>query len=102
MWNYPSKRDLEKVPDLYSTENVKLEDKVIYQHFFIFNSDWYIAEISHEDYNLMFGYCILNGDKEMAEWGYVSLKELSSINIKGFEVDRDLYWQPKSFKNLNI
>jgi len=31
----------------------------------------------------------------MAEWGYISLKELANINIGGIEIDRDLYLRPR-------
>ncbi len=102
MWNPISKNELKNIPDLYSTENVKLSDKLIYLHFFIGSSDWFISEVSHEDYDLMFGYCILNGDLEMAEWGYVSLSELDSISIRGIEVDRDLYWDVRKFSAIKL
>ncbi|MBP7653288.1 DUF2958 domain-containing protein [Candidatus Dependentiae bacterium] len=102
MWNKPSINELKNVPDLYSTENVSCKDKLIYLHFFIGNCDWYIAEIDHSDFDLMFGYCILNGDLEMAEWGYVSLSELSEISVRGIEVDRDLYWDVKPFSSIKL
>ena len=39
---------------------------------------------------------ILNGDLEMAEWGYLSFEELKAIKIPpGFEIDCDQYWQIK-------
>jgi hypothetical protein len=92
MWNEPRKEQLKKIPRLYETEEIPLEDKLIYLHFFIGGSDWYIAEYDGKD--LFFGYAILNGDTEMAEWGYVSFKELRSLRIPpGFEVDCDQYWE---------
>jgi len=102
MWNKPNQSVLKAVPDLYTTENVSCKDKLIHLHFFIGGSDWYIAEISHDDFDLMFGYCILNNDLEMAEWGYVSLSELDSISVRGIEVDRDLHWSPVAFRQLRI
>ena len=53
MWNEPSKQKLSKLPLLYSTEHVPLEDKLIHLHFFIGGCDWFIAEID-EDLDLMF------------------------------------------------
>ena len=35
---------LNKIPRLYATEDVPAKDKVIHIHFFLGNSDWYIAE----------------------------------------------------------
>jgi len=102
MWNKPTITELKNVPDLYSTEDVSCKDKLIYLHFFIGASDWYIAEVSHEDFDLMFGYCILNGDMEMAEWGYISLSELAAINVRGIEVDRDLYWDITKFSSIKL
>jgi hypothetical protein len=92
MWNKPSKDDLAKLPNLYETDRVPLKDKIIYMHFFIGGCDWYIAEFDGED--LLFGFAILNDDLQNAEWGYISLAELDAININGFEIDRDVHWQP--------
>ena len=55
---------------------------------------WYAAEFDGQD--LFFGYVILNGDRDMAEWGYFSLNELKQLKDRlGMEVDRDLHWQPR-------
>jgi hypothetical protein len=65
---------------------------------FIGGCDWYIAEYDGED--LFCGYAILNGDTEMAEWGYISFDELKKLQVFGFEVDRDLHWTPKKAKEI--
>lgn len=88
MWNEPTKERLAKIPKLYETEKIKAEDKEIHLHFFIGGCDWYICETDGED--IMFGFCILNNDYEMAEWGYISFAELKGINIKGIEIDCEL------------
>ena len=85
MWNTPSQKRLDKIPGLYETENNPIEDKLIHLHFYIFDCDWYIAEYDGKD--LFFGYAILNGDMQCAEWGYISFNELKSININSAEVD---------------
>ena len=93
MINSPSNAQLTSIPTLYSTEGVQTKNKVIQAHFFLGGCDWFIAEIKED---LMFGFCILNSDYEMAEWGYVSLEELKSIRVDGWlEVDFDCYWNPK-------
>ena len=43
----------------------------------------------------MFGFAILNDDYQNAEWGNIDYNELKDLNIKGFQVDRDLHWKPK-------
>lgn len=88
MWNLPTKERLNRIPKLYETEHVPLKDKMIHLHFFIGGCDWYIAEYDGED--LMWGYAILNQDYQMAEWGYLCLKELRDINISGMEIDCEL------------
>lgn len=95
MWNEPTKERLNRVPRLYETENVPLKEKLVHIHFFIGGCDWYICET---DGDTMFGFCILNNDYEMAEWGYVTLSELRSINIDGWlEIDCELedFWKVK-------
>lgn len=93
MWNVPTKERLAKIPRLNETEGTPLKDKLIYLHFFIFGSDWYIAEYDGAD--LFFGYAILNGDTDCAEWGFISFTELQAISINGIEIDCELeeFWQ---------
>ena len=64
MWNELTEKELSKIPKLYETEDTTLGEKVIYEHFFIGNSDWYIAEYDGDD--LFFGYAILGGDRLLA------------------------------------
>jgi len=86
MWNEPTKARLSKIPKLYETEHVHLKEKLIYLHFFLGGSDWFICEYDGDD--LFWGFAILNNDLEMAEWGYVSFSELKSIKVNGWlEVD---------------
>ena len=94
MWNEPTKEQLAKIPRIYETEGVSLKEKLIWVHFFIGGADWYITEYDGED--LFWGYAILNGDLEAAEWGYISFEELKSIKIPpGFEIDCETCWQVK-------
>ena len=90
MWTTPTEDQLSNIPRLYETENVPAEEKLIYLHFFISGCDWFIAEYDGDD--LFFGFAILNGDYEMAEWGYISFAELKSINIHGIEIDCEIDW----------
>ena len=94
MWNEPTKEQRDKIPRLYETEKVPLKEKLIWLHFFIGGCDWYVTEYDGED--LFWGYAILNGDLEMAEWGYISFEELKRIKIPpGFEIDCEKDWQVK-------
>jgi len=75
----------EKIPRLYETEDVPLEDKVIHQRYQLkpVRFYWLVAELDQER-DLAFGYANLNDD-QMAEWGYISIKELLE---NGAELDR--------------
>ena len=94
MWNEPTREELEKIPSFYSTEGVPLKEKLIVMHFFIGGCDWYVTEYSSEE-KCFFGFAILNGDLDNAEWGYFSLDELCSLKVKFLEVDKDCHWTPK-------
>lgn len=86
MWNIPSKERLEKIPKLYETESIPLEDKMMHLHFFIGGCDWYIAE--YDGVDLLWGFAILNNDLQNAEWGYIPFSELKEIKLKGWlEID---------------
>ena len=110
MFNPPTDTELAKVPRLYETENVPTKDKIIWMHFFIGNSDWFIAEFDGKD--TFFGFACLNGWTDLAEWGYISYKELKELKVEApvsingqralipLEVDRDLYWITKKASDV--
>jgi hypothetical protein len=91
MWNTPTNEELNKIPKLYETEKIKPADKLVYFHFFIGGSDWYITEYDPKE-QLFFGFAILNNDNQNAEWGYISFRELKQLKVSFVEVDRDLHW----------
>jgi hypothetical protein len=104
-WNTPKDRELAKMPKMYSMENVPLDEKMIYEHFFLSSNDWFMAEYSPED-RIFFGYAILGMDLQNSEWGNVSYDELKAIKIPlkingcpiGYaEVERESGWKPKKF-----
>ena len=75
-------------------------DAVAYLKLFTPSSSWtwYITEGSQQgDDFLMFG--LVDGlEKEL---GYVSLKELESVKgPMGLPIERDLYWKPKTLKEI--
>jgi hypothetical protein len=95
MWNEPTTERLKQMPSLYSTQDIALQQKMVWLHFFIGGSDWYAVEFHHDGGDLFFGFAILNGDYQNAEWGYFSLSEMRPIKVSGFlEIDCELeeYW----------
>ena len=99
MWNPPTEGRLSAIPRLYETEDVELKDTLIYLHFFIGDCDWYIAEYDGED--LFWGYAILNGDMQNAEWGYVSFQDLREIKIGYVEIDCEKLWRIKPASEID-
>jgi hypothetical protein len=90
MWHKPNEEQMRKIPGLYSTDHLELQDKLIYQHFYLLDSDWFVIE---HDGDTFFGFVILNGDLQNAEWGYFTLRKLDQLNVRYFEVEFDEFWQ---------
>ena len=100
MWNEPTPGQLSAIPKLYETETTPLEDKLIYLHFFISGSDWYVAEYDGKD--LFWGFAILGGDYLNAEWGYIPFNELKEIKIQGlFEVETETHWRIRPAREVD-
>lgn len=93
---------IEKMPSTYQTDG-QGDKAIAYLHYFKGGSDWYITEKDKGDVDdpiqgvqqQAFGYAILNGDKQNAESGYISIQELISNGV-----ELDLYWQPKSLGTI--
>ena len=112
MFNEPTDIELAKVPRLYETEDIPAKDKIIWMHFFLGNSDWFIAEFDGDD--TFFGFACLNGWTDCAEWGYISFKELKQLKVEApvsingqkvlipLEVDRDLNWISRKSYNVSL
>lgn len=100
---YPE--NMQELPKLYSTEDIRLEEKVIHHHFYLGDRNhWYLAELDCET-GLMFGFAVLNGDMSHAEWGYQSIVELEGAFFDRYRSDfrvisRDTEWVPKKFKEI--
>jgi len=86
-----TKELIAKLPELYATEDIELEDKLILAKLFTPWSSWtwYVIEYDGED--RCFGF--VKGHE--AEFGYFSIKELSEIEGPyGLKVERDRYFKP--------
>lgn len=76
---------LGKMPKLYEQDG-KGYDAVVYAHYFTGATDFFVTERDGDD---MFGFAILNGDYEMSELGYLSLRELKGIS----SLNLDFHWE---------
>jgi hypothetical protein len=74
-------RQLEKCPKLGATDGMN-EHPAIF-HYFCGSTDIYVCEFDGE--NEMFGFTILNGDLENAEWGHINLSEILDISLMNID-----------------
>ena len=67
----------------------KGDNAIVYLHYFLHASDWYITEKDMEGDGTIqaFGFAHLNGDTQNAELGYISIAELVKVGV-----ELDLYW----------
>jgi hypothetical protein len=96
-------------PALYSQDGLRM-NAIVHEHYFLSGSDWLITEYDPED-DLAFGWACLNGDRQSAELGYVSMAELESVQVPlrvslggdmgeqtltlgNVGVERDEHWPP--------
>ena len=107
-----TKKMVETIPPIYSTDNTKCKDKIVYAHYFspLLNWDWFIFEMNQYDKESyfggsvtteFFGYANLNDDIT-AEIGYFTLNEFEKINRdNGFQlIERDTHFKPTKVKDL--
>jgi len=83
------------MPNLCETENVKCEEKIIYQVYYLASVQflWLIAEYD-PDQKMAFGFANLNDDLN-AEWGDIYIPELlkaGARQVKG--------WVPRRFSEI--
>jgi hypothetical protein len=83
----------DKIPELYETENIPFDEKIIYRRYQLeeLGYYWLIAEL-YKKSNIAFGYANLNND-DFAEWGYISIDELELC-----EAELDEGWKPCKFR----
>lgn len=92
-----------KLPPIYSTEKVELDDKLVVLKLFGIGTagaaDYYIVEADLED-GTLWGFCCPMG-WEMGEWGPVSLHELEALRWGSIPaIERDIHWTPVKFGEI--
>ncbi len=86
-----TKSIIAKIPKLYETESIDIQDKVIRAKLFTpwSNWTWYIIEFDGDD--LCFGF--VKGHE--AEFGYLKLSELENLQGPfGLNVEQDRHFEP--------
>ena len=92
------KERITKTYPLYSQDG-KGKEAVCVAKFFIGNWTWYILEGNIQDDDFIMYGIVINGMDN--EYGYVSLKEMESVNVHGFEIERDRYFEKKPLKDID-
>ena len=88
----------ELIPKMYSDENTKLEDKIVYAKLFTPDSNWtwWILEYDKAE---RICFAMVHGIEK--ELGYVSITELESIKgPMGLKVERDLHFTPTRYGDI--
>lgn len=87
-----------KLPSMYSTEDVSLQNKKLIAKFFCPWNHWTWFAVEYDPKNkIFFGY--VSGDFD--EWGYFSLDELQKLRGSfGLKVERDMYFRETIFSDL--
>ena len=85
-----------KLPKLYEQDG-KGGDAIVYLKMFCPDSDWTFFATEYDGEDMFFG--LVDGHEK--ELGYFSLKELQSVKGPlGLAIERDLYWKPKTLKEI--
>jgi hypothetical protein len=86
-----------KLPKLYSTEEIPLEEKILVCKFFTPDSSWTWYAVEFDGKDLFFG--LVKGFEQ--EWGYFTLSELEDVTgPMGLKIERDRYWEPTKFGEM--
>lgn len=86
---------IESMPTTRQTDG-QGDEAIAHLHYFCGGSDWYITEKDIEGgVYQAFGFAVLNGDTDCAEYGYISILELVS-----HRVELDLYFTPVSMAEI--
>jgi hypothetical protein len=73
---------LRKCPPIGGTDGMKEHPAMF--HYFYGGTDMYFCEYDRE-HGIMFGFAILNGDLQNAEWGYIDLAQILTIPVMNLD-----------------
>jgi len=98
-------RTIRDTPLTYQTDDIETPDKVLHTHYFKGGIDAWIVERdvgddAHgdgegEQWQAFGKITAVGGGWREAEWGYISIKELIECGV-----ELDLYWTPKTVKEM--
>jgi len=92
-----TKEILNKLPKLYSTDGIPLNEKLVVCKFFTPDSVYSYFAVEYDGVDRFFGY-VCGAEKE---WGYFSLRELTETRGKlGLPIERDKFFKPAKVKDI--
>ena len=90
------KEILKQIPNIKETEEEK--DPIAYvKYFHPFSS--YTAFLTEYDPEERLGFGLVVG-LDTPELGYISLKELEEVEVRGLKMERDLYFKPTKLSEI--
>lgn len=70
-------RPPKETPRLYAQDG-KGYGATVWAHYFLGGNDWLVTEYNADE-DVAFGWACLNGDRQNAELGYISMAELAAV-----------------------
>ncbi len=87
------------MPNIYEQDG-KGYNAVVRIHYFVGGTDWYITEMDKIT-GEMYGFTVLNGDYEMAEFGYIDSEFLIDNNLPPLSKPQlDFYWNYQTINEI--
>ena len=85
------------IPKMYSSEDTKLEDKIVYAKLFTPDSNWTWFILEWDGGDTLFA--MVHGHEK--ELGNVSLSELESVRgPMGLKIERDMHFTPTKYSEI--
>jgi hypothetical protein len=77
-------------------EQADVPDPIVFAKFFFTASGWtwFVTEGGPEGDDFLFYGHVVGFERE---WGYFALSELEEVDVSGFRVERDIYFEPMPF-----
>ena len=94
------------LPELYATEEISLDDKIVICKWFCGPFTWFCVEGEKQEDNdwLFFGYVKNDTDPDCSEFGYWTLSQLEELTLERRRtipfVELDLYFKQDKLSNV--
>ena len=91
-------KNLNEIPPIYAQDG-KGKNAIAYLHYFNSSSDRYITELDKDNLE-GFGFTILNGDTQNAEFGYIPLTQFTQQKASYWDLNLDLNFNPTTLNQV--